>query len=231
MDVERADDNRLRVTSIDAHPRLKTPIAQLNSHEKRQESRGEGEHHLSRAILPSDRIRAVHSERVNSFRGAATLEKADVGMGRESVMDGDACETMSASMMLKELSAATSFTDPKEVKLSLSRDITNVMKPVGHVRASSQPQRSSHSIAGPLGAKSAAPKLPASESSSTLSRRSHSTAAFETGIQHLFRSPSPALVRALGIVEGKDDLARPRRVSSHQRLVRVGASAIQRKTF
>lgn len=243
MDIARADDNRLRVTDIDAHPRLKTPVAQLNSHEKRQASRGEVEHHVSRAILPGDRIRAVHSERSNGFRGAATLEKAELDMGREFVMDGDACITMSASKMLRELSAATSFTDPKEVKLSLSRDIATVMKPAGHLGAASQSQQPSRFTAGAvLGKNRTPPKLPGAESSGTLSRcstppvgvvgRSQSTGALAGASQRQYRSASPGLARALGFfVEGADDLARPKRVPSRRGPLRAGAEAIERKTL
>jgi hypothetical protein len=138
MDFFRVDEQRLEVVDIDVHPRLRTPVAQLNSHENRQAHRGEEEEHISRAILPGDRIRAVKLDRVDGFRGAATLEKA--GVGREVVVEGDSCGTMSASKMLTELSNATSFTDPQEINLSLSRDVTNVLKPAEHVSVGTPPK-------------------------------------------------------------------------------------------
>lgn len=241
MDYTPLDGKRLKVTDIDVHPRLKTPVAQLNSHENRQASRAEGEQHISRAICAGDRIRAVRSERVIGFRGAATLEKAETEMGREFVMEGDACKTMSASSMLHELSEATSFTEPQEVKLSLSRDIANVMKPSEQLGTASLPQRPLRPIALPTTEKHRTPpRLPRGESPRPLSRcstppvsvagrRSHSTGALAGAGQRPRRSASPGLARALGFVGSEDDLALPRR--SSQSLCHAGANAIERKTF
>merc|ERR1712232_263748 len=237
MDLARADDKRLLVTDIGVHPRLKTPVAQLNSYENRQASRAEGEQHVSRAICAGDRIRAVHPERVNGFRGAATLEKAETEMGREFVMDGDAFKTMSASGMLRQLSQATSFTEPQEVKLSLSRDIANVMKPSEHIGTSSRPLRPA---TGPTAGKHGTPpKLPRGESPLTESRcstalvgaagRSQSTSALAGASQRQGRSASPGLARAMGSARRDNDLVLPKR--SSRSLRHAGASAIERKTF
>jgi hypothetical protein len=217
----RADEKRLQIIDVDVNPRLRTPVAQLNSHETRQAHRGEGEQHISRAILPGDRIRAIQLDRVDGFRGAATLEKAEKDFGREVVMDGDFCQTMSASKMLKELSSAASFTDPQEIQLSLSRDITNVLKPAEHMSIGTPPK---------LPRRSKPPQQAVDGAGD--SSRSRSTSALVGSSGRSFRSASPTVSRTFGLDDGKrDSLSRQRRSSSSRGLVCAGAGAIERRTF
>lgn len=121
----KSSGGRLVVASVDKHPLLKTPVAQLNCSETRQADRGEGECHMSRAILPGDRIRALRAEKVEGFRGCATIKKG-------YLVDEDPVTTMRNSAMLRELADAGDFAEPKEINLSVSRDVSNLLQPAPH---------------------------------------------------------------------------------------------------
>lgn len=108
----------LYVADVDRDPRHRTSVAQLNAREERHAKHCEEEQRACFAIKPGDRIRAISAEPHN---------KQITGL--EPNHEGALKKTMSKSGMLAELAAATSFTSPRVVNLSVSRNLCGVMKP------------------------------------------------------------------------------------------------------
>mmetsp|Transcript_8767 Transcript_8767/g.15794 ORF Transcript_8767/g.15794 Transcript_8767/m.15794 type:complete len:315 (-) Transcript_8767:69-1013(-) len=123
MDVVRGDQQckGLMVAGVDDDPRMRTPVAQLNKAEERSANRLEEKNlHYMHDIQPGDRIRGVSAEATQELN----LEETISEMPKFE-------RTMSATAMLAQLQEATSFTQPKGVKISVSRDLRDVMQPTG----------------------------------------------------------------------------------------------------
>lgn len=90
---------RLVVAGVDKECRKRTPVARWNLQEERNADRSEDEQHASFALLPGDRLRAV-----NGKSGSETA-------------------------MLAEVLGAMDCCSPKEMDLSVSRNISDVMSP------------------------------------------------------------------------------------------------------
>merc|ERR1712232_304171 len=211
--------------------------AQMNHREARQADRGQHEQHVSYAIKPGDRIRALRA------RSPGEDSSSHEGAGAFLTADGGACKTMSASVMLSELTAATSFTDPQEVRLCVSRNLADVMKPAADsgyattdASSSPLPPRSPTTLqtsgAAPTDASSSPlpPRPPTTpQRSGTAPRRSRSTV--EMGRQYEVRSRSPGIARGRAF----DDISFTgvRRVSSRQRLAKPEMVRLdnERRTF
>merc|ERR1712232_621008 len=188
--------------------------AQMNHREARQADRGQHEQHVSYAIKPGDRIRALRA------RSPGEDSSSHEGAGAFLTADGGACKTMSASVMLSELTAATSFTDPQEVRLCVSRNLADVMKP-----AADSGYATTDASSSPL-----PPRPPTTpQRSGTAPRRSRSTV--EMGRQYEVRSRSPGIARGRAF----DDISFTgvRRVSSRQRLAKPEMVRLdnERRTF
>jgi hypothetical protein len=111
----------LFVLDVDKDLQNKTPVAQLNAEEKRQAERDENETHASFAIRPGDRIREICAEAPDQ-----TLKNLAQSHTEQGFVSGG---TMSATAMLTELTTATSETSPRVVNLSVSHNISDLLKP------------------------------------------------------------------------------------------------------
>jgi len=60
LDLRRDIPERLLVAGVDTDPSQKTAVARWNCKEERNSNRGDGERHVSMALLPGDRLKAIN---------------------------------------------------------------------------------------------------------------------------------------------------------------------------
>eukprot|EP00929_Paragymnodinium_shiwhaense_P030185 TRINITY_DN17144_c0_g1_i1.p1 TRINITY_DN17144_c0_g1~~TRINITY_DN17144_c0_g1_i1.p1 ORF type:complete len:384 (-),score=73.77 TRINITY_DN17144_c0_g1_i1:542-1693(-) len=121
--VRETDKSGLFVSDIDRDPARRTAVSQFNLVEERQAHRSAEEEHVSHALLPGDRIRGIKAHAddrpLHHSRGGGDDDEDEEGSKK----------TMSQTAMLAALESATSFTSPRAVNLSVSRNIADVMAP------------------------------------------------------------------------------------------------------